>query len=418
MNLTIDSASPAKLGRLVSIETGRLNSNAAKPQGRYPFFTCSQETFRTDTYSFDCEAVLLAGNNAAGIYPLKYFSGKFDVYQRTYVLQSKDRTHSDNRYLYYYLRPKLELLKSISTGAATKFLTMSILQDLDVIVPPIPTQRKIAAVLSAYDDLIENNTRRIKILEEMAQMIYREWFVNFHFPGHEKVKMVDSAMGKIPEGWEVAQLGDLVEFVNNNPKRGADLSHLPYVPIDCIPRRSIALNDYKPGREAKSSLILFKKGDFLFGAMRPYFHKIVVAPFDGVTRKTCFIFTTKVQENYSFTLLTLFDDRTVDFANSHSRGSTIPYAVWRGSMERMRVVVPPCALASAFNEIVRPMIDHIINASFRHQTLRKTRDLLLPKLISGEVDVSELDIQTESVDSRFRGNDKNAGGNDDGSLAS
>ena len=76
------------------------------------------------------------------------------------------------------------------------------LQAFEVRVPPLPTQRKIASILSAYDDLIENNTRRIAILEEMAQAIYREWFVNFRFPGHENVKLVDSPLGQIPEGWE------------------------------------------------------------------------------------------------------------------------------------------------------------------------------------------------------------------------
>ena len=102
------------------------------------------------------------------------------------------------------LQPKLELLNSISTGGATKVSdAYDSVKTETLSISPCRIQHKIAAILSAYDDLIENNTRRIKILEEMAQSIYREWFVNFRFPGHEKVKMVDSPMGKIPEGWEV-----------------------------------------------------------------------------------------------------------------------------------------------------------------------------------------------------------------------
>src|SRR3989442_863437 len=121
----MNSRKVSKLGDLVSFKTGKLDSNAAKPNGAYPFFTCSQETLRTDTYSFDTECVLLAGNNANGIYPLKYYSGKFDAYQRTYVIRSLDPRRLLNRYLYYALRLELELLKSISTGAATKFLTLT-----------------------------------------------------------------------------------------------------------------------------------------------------------------------------------------------------------------------------------------------------------------------------------------------------
>ncbi|HEY2975872.1 MAG TPA: restriction endonuclease subunit S [Pyrinomonadaceae bacterium] len=91
----------AKLGELVSFKTGKLDSNAATSSGNYPFFTCSQETLRTDTYSFDTECVLLAGNNAAGVYPLKYFRGKFDAYQRIYVIRSLDGDRLSNRYLYF-----------------------------------------------------------------------------------------------------------------------------------------------------------------------------------------------------------------------------------------------------------------------------------------------------------------------------
>lgn len=89
---------------------------------------------------------------------------------------------------------------------------------MPVQVPPLETQRKIASILFAYDDLIENNTRRIKILEEMAQAIYREWFVNFRFPGHEKVKMVDPPLGRVPAGWEVGRLDDALVL-----QRGFDL---------------------------------------------------------------------------------------------------------------------------------------------------------------------------------------------------
>jgi type I restriction enzyme S subunit len=121
--------------------------------------------------------VLLGGNNANGIFPLKYFKGKFDAYQRTYVITARDPNRIATRFLYYALRPKLSDFQSLSTGAATKFLTLTILNELRIQLPPLPTQRRVAGILSAYDDLIENNQRRIKILEEMARSLYREWFV-------------------------------------------------------------------------------------------------------------------------------------------------------------------------------------------------------------------------------------------------
>jgi len=152
------------LGDLASFQTGKLDSNAATTNGSYPFFTCSPETLRIDTYSFETECVLLAGNNANGAFPIKYFNGRFDAYQRTYVIESQDATSLANMFLFYALQPQLAMLKNFATGATTKFLTMGILRGIKLDLPPLPIQRKIAAILSAYDDLIENNTRRIEIL--------------------------------------------------------------------------------------------------------------------------------------------------------------------------------------------------------------------------------------------------------------
>lgn len=106
-----------------------------------------------------------------------------------------------------------DFVKSYMGGAAQPNANARVLTSFEFLLPPLPTQRKIASILSAYDDLIENNTRRIKILEEMAQAIYKEWFVHFRFPGHEKVKMVESELGLIPEGWEVKRLGEVCKIV-------------------------------------------------------------------------------------------------------------------------------------------------------------------------------------------------------------
>ena len=381
------------LGDLVSLKTGKLNSNAADPHGEYPFFTCSQENFKTSTYSFDTEAVLLGGNNANGIYPLKFFKGKFDAYQRTYIIRSVNEKSLNNRFLFYSLRPKLDILKSISTGAATKFLTLGLLKNLEITLPPITIQHKIASILSAYDDLIENNLRRIKILEEMAQLIYREWFVHFRFPGHEKVRFVDSELGKIPEGWDIVMLKEIVENINKSTIAGDHLSERKYIPIDCIPRKSLFLEETKNWEEAQSSLILFEENDILFGAMRPYFHKVIISPIKGVTRKTCFVLRPIKEVHLAYSLMLIFQSETVDYANAHSRGSTIPYAVWAGSLANKKILLPDEKIIEKYQDIVFPMIKKLQSFFPINNNLRQTRDLLLPRLISGEIDVSDLDIE-------------------------
>ena len=215
----------------------------------------------------------------------------------------------------------------------------------------------------------------------MAQSLYREWFVHFRFPGHESAKFVDSELGQIPHGWEVKPLKDSLDFINEGETAGPHLDDVPYLPIDCLPRHSLAVMERRPGCEAQSSLIRFKKHDILFGAMRCYFHKVVIAPFDGTTRKTCFVFRAKERTNYCWALLTLFQEDTIAYASNHSKGATIPYAVWEGSLAEMKIIKPPGDLCRRFDELVWPMLERIAGAHSRNENLCQTRDLLLPKLL-------------------------------------
>ena len=303
----------------------------------------------------------------------------------------------DPYFVYYLLGTKTSTLHNVAAGVAVPIVKKSTFANLAVYVPALPTQRKIAAVLSAYDDLIENNTRRIKILEDMAQTLYREWFVHFRFPGHENVPMVESPLGLIPQGWEIGKFGDIVENVKEKVKPGKHLGHLSYVPIDCIPRRSISLMEHKPSSEAKSSLIAFRQNDILFGAMRSYFHKVILAPFDGITRQTCFVLRSKNSNNYPFDLFTAFQESTVQYSSNRSTGSTIPYATWDHALAMMPIFRPPNALIQQFCDASIPMLDSIQVMLKQNANLRQIRDLLLPKLISGEIDVSELDIDTNGM---------------------
>ena len=142
------------LKEICTLKTGKLDSNAAVAGGQFPFFTCAQETFRIDKAAFDTEAVLLGGNNAAGIYPLKYFNGEFNAYQRTYVIEAMDRNVLSIRFLYYSLQQSLVNFQSMSIGAATQYLTKSLLNNFKIVLPSIGVQNSIGDILATYDDLI------------------------------------------------------------------------------------------------------------------------------------------------------------------------------------------------------------------------------------------------------------------------
>ncbi len=140
---------------------------------------------------------------------------------KEYIISNKqlklrpDRDQVDAKFLFYYFAsPEMvQHIRSIAIGSSVPGISLGILKSIPVVLPPLPTQRRIAAVLSAYDDLIENNQRRIAILEELARSLYREWFVEFRFPGHENVEIVEREGRRVPEGWQITELGKLAREI-------------------------------------------------------------------------------------------------------------------------------------------------------------------------------------------------------------
>jgi type I restriction enzyme S subunit len=317
---------------------------------------------------------------------------KRTTFQKSVAILKPDPSAVVPRYLFYHLKSLMPRLVDLAGGTAQKNLLLRDLRGFRVDLPPFPIQRKIVAILSAYDDLIENNNRRIGLLEDMAHRIYRQWFVDFRYPGHESVPLIESDLGPVPEGWSVRPLAGVVDDVRDSVKAGPATVDRPYVPIDCIGARSLALVDCKPGFEAASSLLTFNRGDILFGAMRPYFHKVALAPWTGTTRTTCFVLRVPRASDYSFAVMTLFDERTIEYATSHSSGTTIPYARWKGSLAAKLVVVPDARVMAYFDAAIRPILDLLTDAGARLGNLRGTYDLLLPRLVSGEIDVADLDV--------------------------
>jgi len=395
----------SELGQAVHIKTGKLDSNHAETDGAYPFFTCAPEPLRINHFAFDCDAILLAGNNANGIFHLNRYLGKFNAYQRTYVITPKSTSTTDIRFLFYLLHTLTRRLGEYSQGTATKFLTLKILTALPILVPPLPEQRAIAHILGTLDDKIELNRRMNETLEAMARALFKSWFVDFdpvrakaegrdpglpqHLADLFPDSFEDSELGEIPRGWGVVTLGDYLSQRAERCTKSPETANRPYVPIDCISPRSLFLSESKPGEEAQSSLTKFYKGDILFGAMRPYFHKVCIAPFDGTTRTTAFVLYPRRPEDFSFAILQLHHPDTIDFATRQSTGSTIPYAVWTDSLDTMPIIDSPLEVRKAFNYLIRPILARIPEPYYENNTLTALRDTLLPKLISGELRIKD-----------------------------
>jgi len=300
----------------------------------------------------------------------------------------------DSRYLCYVINSPWgkATIQGRLVGAAQQVFNTNTAAELEIHLPPLPTQRKITAILSAYDDLIENNTRRIKILEEMAQALYREWFVKFRFPGHEKVKMVESELGMVPEGWEVRRLGDIARETRRSVHPEKINPKTPYIGLQHIPRKSIALSEWGMAGEVKSTKLSFRSGEILFGKIRPYFHKVSVAPLDGVCSSDTIVISPKDSDYFSIVLACVSSEEFVNHATQTSQGTKMPRANWK-ILIKYPVVIPPLPLLIRFDEFMQNVINQIQNMIFRNRNLCRTRNLLLPKLISGEVYVDNIDVQ-------------------------
>jgi type I restriction enzyme S subunit len=292
-----------------------------------------------------------------------------------------------------------DYIRPIVTGVNVPHISGDQILNFRFRLPPLPTQRKIAAVLSAYDDLIENNLRRIQILEEMAQNLYREWFVKFRFPGHETARFVDSSLGPIPEGWEVKTIEDTFEILGGGTPSKVVNEYWDdgtinwYSPTDLTASKSmfmeISKNQITEIGLKKSSAKMFPP----FSVMMTSRATLGVISINTTEACTNQGFITCIP-NERFPLYTLFYwlKENVEYFISLGTGATFK-EITKGVFKSIELVVPAKSMVSQLENVVQPIALEILNLQRKNTTLRRTRGLLLPRLVSGEVDVSALEIE-------------------------
>ena len=386
-----DTQFPKKqLGEVLLFKNGK----SVKPGGlgKYPVYGSNGIIGGSNEYRE--ENAIILGRVGAYCGSVAYQASRFWASDNTIVVYPKSSAH-DVRFLSYLLA-NLDL-NHWAGGAAQPLLTQIVLKQIVASIPDLSTQHKIAAILSVYEDLIENNLRRIKILEEMAQFIYREWFVKFRFPGHEKVKMVDSELGKIPEGWEIKLLRDIAAVNESSIRKGQEPAAIEYINISSVSRgqitktESMAFSD-APGRARRR----VHHGDTIWSAVRPNLRAYALMlnpPAERVVSTGFAVISPKlVPHTYLYQALTT--DEFVGYLINHTRGAAYP-AVNKVDFENAEILVPSGRILESFHSLVTHNFVLRQNLFERNQVLRRTCDLLLPKLISGQLDVSDLDIKID-----------------------
>jgi len=320
-------------------------------------------------------------------------------------------------FVYYYVSSpanRERIIREAMTTGVPK-INLEYLRRFPISLPPLPTQKKIASILSAYDDLIENNTRRIKILEEMAQTLYHEWFVKFRFPGHEQTKMVDSELGLIPEGWEVVSIGELINrgILKNNqdgnhgekhPKANDYVANgVPFIMAKDIINNILDLENcnFISYDQAKSLRVGFAESGDVLITHKATMGRVAIVPQvkDFIVlspQVTYFRIADKRLLNSSFIYCTFNSDRIQNILITQSEQSTRKF-MGITEQRKIKIIYPNLELIQKFGEVVGEILQLKQCLHSKNTKLKLSRDLLLPKLISGEIDVEHLDITTEDI---------------------
>ncbi len=307
----------------------------------------------------------------------------------------------DRDYAYYTLQWMERHFYNSAYGAAIQNINTTILKETEIPYPPLPTQRKIAAVLSAYDDLIENNTRRIAVLEEMARLLYREWFVRFRFPGHEDVAMVDSELGPVPQGWEVKPLGDFGEVITGKtPSKKVAEYYDDYMPFIKIPDMhgkifciQTADNLSEAGADSQKQKTLPPDSLCVSCIGSAGLVTITTVPSQTNQQINSIILKNKVDREFLYFALVGLKETINQYG---ATGATM-VNLSRGKFVGLQVIYPDQETLVAFHGMTFPLFEQIRVAQLKNEVLRRTRDLLLPRLVSGQVDISELEIDAGQV---------------------
>ncbi|EJL6955946.1 restriction endonuclease subunit S [Vibrio cholerae] len=386
------------VGLACNISTGKLDANQAVSGGKYPFFTCAEFPDNIDHFAYDDDVVLVAGNNARGNFHVSRYKGKFNAYQRTYILTAKEGFNID--YIYYALKLELKRLRERAQGSQTKFLTMPILTGIHLRDVTGDEQTEIANVLSALDKKIELNNRINIELEAMAKTLYEYWFVQFDFPDANgkpykasggKMVYNDTLKREIPEGWSASNILSVANLLGGGTpsKSKAEYwnGHIPFfTPSDSDKNVfSIETESYITdlGLE-KSSTRLFEKNT-VFITARGSVGRLALNSVPMAMNQSCYAL--KPKNGISFSFLFYLTKELIHHLEVKASGSVFNSIV-SNDIEFTNLALPDDkTIIERFAEMAEPIFKRIEIATLENKQLSSQRDWLLPMLMNGQVTV-------------------------------
>ncbi len=382
-----------------------ITSEDIHEQGKYPVYGGNGLRGYTDRYNFQGECSII-GRQGAYCGNVRYFSGI--GYMSDHAVVAVTTKDHDNRYFAYKLG--LMDLGRFSGQAAQPGISVTKIAKLKVEMPPLPIQQRVASILSAYDNLIENNTRRIRLLEQMAENLYKEWFVRFRFPGHEKAEFVNSKLGKLPSTFCVANMASVIDYyigggwgndeysdnflVQASVIRGTDFPFVTNFDVSTCPNRFHKKSNYKSRQLYDGDIILEISGGT---AEQPVGRSVLVTQelinrFEEgkvICASFCKLLRLKkgVVSPYFFYywMKYLYDTRIIDRFQLQSTG--IINFKFEYFLRKGLVMMPSKPIMDEFDKHIIPVFHEINKMAQQNELLAKQRDMLLPRLMSGKLEV-------------------------------
>ncbi len=409
-----------QLGRIVTGATPRSNVQGYF-DGNIPFITPSdmdgRRTIEATSRYLTEEGANATGRsripkNAVMVSCIGSDMGKAAVTDRESVTNQQINSiivggAADPTYVYYDLSRRKDEIRLSAGGSAQPILNKSAFGQLTIRLPPLEMQRAIACVLGALDDKIEQNRRTAQTLERLARAIFRAWFVDFEpvkakaagatsFPSMPQPvfdALPTKFIGPVPEGWSPGSLGTIAHEVRDGAKPYEIDPETPYLGLEHMPKRCIALSEWGSVSEVTSTKTRFRAGHILFGKLRPYFHKVGIAPIDGVCSTDIVVVEALQPQYFGIVLGLISSDAFVAHTNACASGTKMPRTKW-ADMKMYPLAIPPAAIAEAFNAVMQPMARKIVTDIHESRKLAEMRDYLLPKLLSGTVRITKPTLET------------------------
>lgn len=392
-----------KLPDICNITTGKLDANAAVAGGAYPFFTCAPEPITIDSFAFDCDAILLAGNNAQGNFHITRYNGKFNAYQRTYVITAKDGYNID--FIKYMLELSLAHFKSQAQGSQTKFLTIQILNSFSIPDISLDEQIKTVGPLVVLDKKINNNNNACAELEAMAKTLYDYWFVQFDFPDEngKPYRTSGGAMEKckelgreVPKGWKAGTVVDLGEIVSGATPSTTEENYYTTNGIAWITPNDLSDNEHNmfvfhgerditEAGLSSCSAILMPAGSVLMSSRAPIGYLAIAANPVCTNQGFKSIICTK---DYGTLFVYYTLKRNVQGIARQGVGTTFK-EVSRDTLARYTVLLPDTTIAKHFEQLIAPISQTRKNCEQENRELIALRDWLLPMLMNGQAQVEK-----------------------------